>query len=392
MFLANGDNTVDLVKDPGLIPYYFYLRGWNAHLCSNTCIDTNNPQHMDYMSQVQGLQLDSVPPSPLQKKIVNSFWRKLFPFHAYNRLMKVLWPRAKHIDVLIRYDIKMSLMLAIVYRLRNPKGVIWCKLDLVSACLPRPNSIIGRIKVYLNSLSIKFFSDFTTVETQEGLQVLHTLFPHLTDKIKYLPDGVDDLWFTKEGIVPLPYDRKENIIVTVARFGTTPKHTEMLLDIVSRVHWQKDWRVIAIGSIEEEFQPQIDTFFQQYPHLKDRLQFIGSISDRKELFTYYQRAKVFVSTSRWESFGIAMVEGMSMGDYLITTPVAASEDFVQGNTCGRVLTTAEEMAQALSDIQNDEDIVRKAYPYTLTHAKDFYMSHIIDTVMTYLTIATRRTS
>ena len=113
---------------------------------------------------------------------------------------------------------------------------------------------------------------------------------------------------------------KENLIIQTARFGTAQKNTQLLLKILSNVDL-KDWNVILAGTIEKDFYSFIESFFREYPELKDKIHFIGNISDRNELYRLYARAKVFILTSRYESFAISLIEAAYFGDYIISTDV-----------------------------------------------------------------------
>ena len=59
--------------------------------------------------------------------------------------------------------------------------------------------------------------------------------------------------------------------------------------------------------------PMLETYQKQYPDVE----FVGSKTGQ-DLVYYYQMADVFVFPSRWETFGIVMIEAMACG-----TPVAA---------------------------------------------------------------------
>ena len=70
----------------------------------------------------------------------------------------------------------------------------------------------------------------------------------------------------------------------------------------------KNWKVYLIGPIHPDFQIKIDTFYQQYPDKKNQVIFTGAIYNKKELWSYYNKAKVFVLTSRWESYALVLNE------------------------------------------------------------------------------------
>lgn len=133
---------------------------------------------------------------------------------------------------------------------------------------------------------------------------------------------------------------KEKIIIQVARFGSYQKNTEFLLDVLASVDL-KDWKVILAGPIEtkeQNFQNIIDNFYNQHTNLRDKIVFVGNISSREELFNLYKKSAVYLNTSRWESFGISMLEAAYFNNYLISTDVGAAIDIINDNQYGKILS------------------------------------------------------
>lgn len=359
-----------LIRDPGAFPFYLAKEGkYDVHFVSSIDVSKLPPSYQRY---AQGMCMDYVPLS------ANYSVR---PFVLlYHPVIKWLWHNAKKIDILNVYFVKACLLPAFIYRIRNPRGKVWLKSDCGDIGMPPLTTWMGRFKIRCFTVLLRHLVGLITVESTKAVQYFYELFPSLKERIKLLSDGVDDTLITPV----LSYESKENIIVTVARFGTYPKNTELLLEVVEHIQWVKDWKVVAIGSIEPTFQSQIDNFFVTHPQLRERITFIGSINDRQELFDYYRRAKIFLSVSRYESFGIAMVEGLSMGDFLVTTPVSAVCDFVDENHCGRIVSTRKEIADTLSTLMADEQILREAFQKVIVHAKNFYMSTLTERLKGYL--------
>ena len=151
---------------------------------------------------------------------------------------------------------------------------------------------------------------------------------------------------------------KEKIIIQVARFGTYQKNTELLLDVLSSVELN-GWKVILAGpieTVEQDFQKKIDLFFLQFPNLHNKISFVGNINNREELFSLYKRSAVYINTSRWESFGISMLEAAYFNNYLISTDVGAARDIVHDYKYGEILFEGDknELSIALQKIINND--------------------------------------
>lgn len=78
---------------------------------------------------------------------------------------------------------------------------------------------------------------------------------------------------------------------------------------------------------------------------------VGEITDRQKLYELYAQAKIICMTSRWESFGIATIEGMYFGDYPVMTNYGSIVDDITEHEKYATVVSREaspnELAQAL---------------------------------------------
>ncbi len=118
-------------------------------------------------------------------------------------------------------------------------------------------------------------------------------------------------------------------MITVGRLGTFEKNTEMLLNALAKVDL-KDWKFYLIGPVEESFRLRINDFFRQYPEKKVSVIVVDAIYDKKKLWDFYNRSKIFVLTSRSESYALVLNEALRFKNYIISTEVGAAEDLIKG--------------------------------------------------------------
>jgi len=87
--------------------------------------------------------------------------------------------------------------------------------------------------------------------------------------------------------------------------------------------------------------PMLDKYKKQYPDVE----FVG-FKTGTELAQYYAMADVFVFPSRWETFGIVMIEAMACGTPVAAYPCQGPEDVVDEGITGCM---NEDLKQAVTD-------------------------------------------
>jgi glycosyltransferase involved in cell wall biosynthesis len=319
-----------LGKDVFLVPYYLGRRyGMNVNIVySQTKTNGILPR------RVRGAKL-----IPLRNMFIehrNEILRNLVNIvyiisHAFT------------IDTLVLFYFSIpTAIIGAIYKKLNKDGMLYIKSDgrmgewpllgFFNSIKNRP-ILQTRIKKNLYTAFLNS-TNFITVETNAGYKKFCTerfLNFDLSGKVRLLFNGFDKEQFDLYGINKKGYSEKENIIITVGRIGTYPKNTGMLLKAVESLKF-KDWKVVLIGpveKIENDFQKTIDDFYLSNPELKDHIFFTGPIYDKKELWQWYNKAKVFVLTSFFESFGIVLTEALFFRNYIISTDVGSASDLIK---------------------------------------------------------------
>jgi len=95
-----------------------------------------------------------------------------------------------------------------------------------------------------------------------------------------------------------------------------------------------------------------------HPEHADKIELVGSVDDRKTLYEYYNRSKVFCLTSPFESFGIAYAEAMYFGNYIVGNDGHSSFDLLSndGQLGSKVAkNNVEELIVELELMMNDQN-------------------------------------
>lgn len=96
-------------------------------------------------------------------------------------------------------------------------------------------------------------------------------------------------------------------IIFVSRLIIKQKGLDYLIEIAKNI--ESGWKILVAGdgSDKKEFIKMI-----KKNHLEDRVILKGVLST-KELSELYQSGSIFISTSRWEGFGLVITEAMTFG-------------------------------------------------------------------------------
>lgn len=286
-----------LTKDVGLIPYYASLKGYDAILLGHV------ESEFDLPEEVADLRLEKLKD---QRK-----W-----FFLDRAFLQWLKQNAAEVEVLHLFHLSRdTLFYGAYYKRLNPQGKLYLKMDVYNDHLRNRKrySRNGLKNFLIQKVEKRFFHglDLATAENREGVDLVKETYPQIASKIAYLPNGCHDQY------IDTRFDsKKEKIILSVGRPGSPDKNYELLLAALPKANLV-DWKVVVIGPISDEFQQKLKAFFDENRDLKEKVEFPGAEYDREALYHQFARASVFVLPSRFESFGIALIEALYFGACLV---------------------------------------------------------------------------
>lgn len=304
-----------LIKDVGLLPYAM-------------------GRFFNYNSYILTYKNDNY--SLLNDELKGGYLKLIYLDKIFNRetrdVVIYLLKHSRNIDVLQSFNLHDTLGLFVyftIFKLLNRSGKVYVKLDADDLII---KLLIGKkgISGYMQRFMINHLIDVTSVESTGSYKKLteSNIIPE--DKLILVPNGIciqSDLEISD----------KDNIILTVGHLGTQAKATEVLLEAFSKIQDLQDWKLVLLGTVEESFKSYIEKYFNENPHLKDKVLFEGYISNRDDIYSYYAKSKIFCFPSRSESFGIALVESAYFGCYLLTTDVGGARDVLNVTDYGELI-------------------------------------------------------
>ena len=358
--------NVHLLKDVGIIPYIMHRDyGYDSTL---VCFH-NSAIYSALEDEVKGLKIEFLAPEPYQFGNVSK------------HVLSYLRNNAKQIDILNLYHhTAESMIYALVYRLFNPRGVVYIKLDIsIQKFDKQRKQLIHPLRIAGYNLFFKCVTQLVSCEIPTAKVYLEKVFPSLRKQLILLTNGIDTVPMEQTCMHRKTFQEKENILLTVGRIGAPEKNHELLLQSLTQVEL-KDWRVVFIGPIAPAFTDYLTTYFDQNPHLKERIIFTGNISNRAELYSWYNRAKLFCLTSRFESFGIVLAEALYFGNYILSTGVESIQYITDNERLGKVVNTAEDLTTAINNIIAGKNDISTYFDAIVAHSAQFNWSHNLQIV------------
>lgn len=338
-------NSLEFGKDVVLVPYYLgQALDYDVEICCG------------YSEEVARLL-----PSMTKKGLI--FTKQPLGHNPYRRILvyiKYLLQNASRIDLLVCFHWKLETYVNILlYKLLNKHGQIYIKLDTGSGQefnLDK-HSFLGkalRKMIYTKCLKKITALSCETSQAYDFLCYDNDFSKIMLQKLVLLPNAFDEEAFVASGVSERKFQQKENLIITVGRLGTHQKNTEMILDALGCMEL-KEWKFVLIGPVENQFRQAIEEFYQKYPEKKEQVVFAGKIESKKELWEWYNRAKVFVCTSRWESYGIVLNEAKRFRNYMVSTDVGGARDLIEQEKYGSFVKQEDgiDLSRILSLIVND---------------------------------------
>ncbi len=348
-----GDwNNQHLLKDVGIIPYMLHkVFGYNVTLVTN--------KHGDYPyldKYLPGIDMEFLPQNnqPYENKLID-----------YIKL------HYEKMDLLILtgpYPSYYSIVKP--YRSLRPDGKIYIGLDANSFWIDR--------LLWANPEFMQFLDHCNVIATscRKMQRFLNKKWPFWS--IEYIPNPFFNASLKKINVYP---EKKENIILTVARIGIYEKANHLLLEAFAAIHMMiPDWNLRLVGPIDPSFEPYIAEYFSKYPILRNKVSFLGLIESKEDLYGEYQKAKIFVMTSVCEGGTPNVIaEALFHGCYIVTSNIDAAEDIVDNGACGTIFSIGnvpalqKALLKACAEVQSSNEYIE----HSIDNAKRNFDSDLI---------------
>ncbi|NOW06485.1 glycosyltransferase family 4 protein [Clostridium beijerinckii] len=164
-------------------------------------------------------------------------------------------------------------------------------------------------------------------------------------------------------------------IIFVGRLLEQQKGLDLLIEVFNIIHKKKsDWilKIVGEGPDRESLRSHIEKY-----NLKNNVILLGQCDNVKD---HYLESSIFVSTSRWEGFGLAITEAMECGLPVVAFDNSGPKEIISKPNINGVLVgdyNINKFAdEIISLIENDEKRESMALE-SVKRAQDFKIDNII---------------
>jgi len=167
---------------------------------------------------------------------------------------------------------------------------------------------------------------------------------------------------------------KNNSVIFTGKTSLNQKGMDYFIQLATRSpsHW--NFQAAGDGADIDAIKKTVKD-----KNLDSKIQFIGAVKDA-ELLKHYLSGDVFVSTSRWEGFGLAIIEAMKCGLPIVAFDNNGPREILDGGKYGILIErfNVDQMYKELAKLMND-DKLRKIYQEkSLKRVERFSLDQIVE--------------
>jgi len=194
------------------------------------------------------------------------------------------------------------------------------------------------------------------------------------DRFTVIPNSVELARITEMAAMPDAVPPKEAPVrlVSVGRLHPA-KGTDVLLHALAKINRQgDDWECYILGDGSERSRlTQLAEAFG----LNGRLSFVGY---KRNPYAWLRTTDIFVSPSRWETFGIAIVEAMALGLPVIASATDGAKDIISDSVNGLLVPVddASALADAITKLMHNPSLRQRLGEKARQKAQQFDASLI----------------
>lgn len=168
-------------------------------------------------------------------------------------------------------------------------------------------------------------------------------------------------------------ERKEKIVLAAGRLDAWHyKGFDILIKAWGKIAPKyPDWKLVIAGTGNSESKQYLEQLADDN-HLYRQIEFPGYV----DLLPYYQRASIFVLSSRYEAFGMVLIEAMSQGCACIACDYKGRQSDILTSNQNGIICPVENiisLSDSISELIENDELRLKLQKEAVDRSQDFSM-------------------
>ncbi len=204
-------------------------------------------------------------------------------------------------------------------------------------------------------------------------------------RIVVIPNSISDACFDSgnpEAFLDQQSLKRKKIVLCVGRLHPNKNHDVLLIAFAEICRFRPNCVLILAGPDAGEYKKLY--VLAQSLGIGEQFRWVGAIKERGDLTNVYRSATCFVMPSRYEPFGLVLIEAMAAGVPVISANAGGPSEIVKTGENGLLFEpgNAEDLANKLRDILDDQSLAGRIGENGRIRAETFRFNPILDKIET----------
>ena len=298
--------------------------------------------------------------------------------HSFTSLLPVVrYLKEEKPDALLSDKDRVNQVALLARKLAGTKTRVVVRSGTTITLTLKRRGVLEKLRHYLSMRYLYRWADGILTASAGSALDLSSFAEILIEKITVIPNPVDRAELLRLAAEPVSHpwfvDGAEPVITALGELGGSKDH-ETLIRAFSILRRRRKARLFIMGggSKMDELQSMVNEL-----DITEDVQFFGYTENP---FPYLAKASLFVQSSHYEGFGMALLEALSLGIPSVATDCPSGpRDILQDGRYGILVPVgdADTMARAISQTLDAPPekvfITQAALPYSLHKIADEYI-------------------
>ncbi len=200
--------------------------------------------------------------------------------------------------------------------------------------------------------------------------------------IYIIPNGVDIEKFKRGNVKPLINKPDNSVVILCPSMWKRVKGIDILLRSIAYIkqHYPEKYRKIILLMVQSNHEPiyrdYINKMLKEFD-LKNKVILLNPLNP-DSMPSLYASGDIVVVPSRYESFGISILEAMAMGKAVIASKTGGIVDIIQDGQSGILFPVEDHIALArrIIYLMDNQEVLKKIQEYARKRAEDFSWNRV----------------